>query len=293
MYKSIVLIGLGSLGGFVAENLSRMKGLETLILIDHDFVNSKNIGKSIYRSRDVGKLKIQALSSLINNDNLTVKGYPVEYIEGKNYLPEHDLIIDCRDEICSRGWEIDIRFYISYKTLVIDCEKYHKVSFKQTGKYAHLLTLSELAVAASIASQYIGAKILKEFLKKQIVFQAPIDLVQRQAKDAIDLYDNKPDMVLNQYKGDTLIRNLHETLPKLIQVNRTKDLTVIIGQEGCVGCNLQVINKNEITEYDDAVRTLSEIVSTTHPCREYYTIQVNDSNKDEVYIELLPDTGAA
>lgn len=293
MYKNIVLIGLGSLGGFIAENLSRIKGIETLILIDNDRVEPKNVGKSIYKRRDIGKLKIDALTSIIDNDDIFIKSYPMEYIEGKNYLPDHDLIIDCRDEICSRGGEIDVRFYISYKTLVIDCEKYHKVSFKQTGKYSHLLTLSELTVAASIASQYIGASILKEFMKNQIVFQAPIDLVQIQAEDAIDLYNNKPDIVLERFKGDNLIRNLFETLPKLIQVNRTKDLTVIIGQKGCIGCNLQVIKQNEITKYIDAVQTLSEIVNTIVPCKEFYTIKVNDSNLDDVYIELLPDTGAA
>ena len=293
MYKSIVIIGLGSLGGFFAENISKMKGLQTLILIDPDIIESKNIGNSIYKRNDIGKFKVNAIKSIINNNNIRINTFPIEYIEGKNYLPISDLIIDCRDEICSRGGEIDVRFYISYKTLVIDCEKYHKVEFKQPGKYAHLLSLSELSIAASIAAQYIDKDIMNDFMDRQIVFQAPIDLVKRQATKAITLFDNKPDIVFDNQKGDDIIRNLHENLPKLINVNRTKDLTVVVGQEGCVGGNIQTIRKNEIIEYNNAIKTLSEIVKSVVPLKEFYTIEVNDDNANEVYIELLPDTGAA
>ncbi len=208
-------------------------------------------------------------------------------------MPANDLIIDCRDEICSRGGEIDVRFYISYKTLVIDCEKYHKVGFKQTGRYAHLLSLSELSIAASIAAQYIDEEIMKDFIKRQIVFQASIELVKKQASKAIKLFDNKPDIVFDYHKGENIIRNLHENLPKLVNVNKTKDLTVVVGQEGCVGGNVQTIKRNEIVEYNNAVKTLADIVQSIVPLKEYYTIHINDVNQDEVYIELLPDTGAA
>jgi len=291
MYKSIVIIGLGSLGGFFVENISRMRGLQTLILIDPDIVELKNINKSIYKRNDVGKFKVDVIKNIINN-NIIVKTFPIEYIEGKSYLPSNDLIIDCRDEICNRGGEIDVRFYISYKTLVIDCEKYHKVNFKQTGRYAHLLSLSELSVASSIAAQYIEEDIMKDFIKRQIVFQASIDLVKQQASKAIKLFDNKPDIIFDYCKGDNIIRNLPENLPKLININKTNDLTVVVGQEGCIGGNVQIIRKNEVVEYNDAVKTLTEIVQSVVPLKEYYTIQIND-NQDEVYIELLPDTGAA
>lgn len=293
MYKSIVIIGLGSLGGFVAENVSRIKGLQTLILIDPDIVEYKNIEKSIYKRSDIGQFKVNAIKKIIDNSQLDVKTFPIEYIEGKIYMPANDLIIDCRDEICNRDGEIDVRFYISYRTLVIDCEKHHKVKFIQTGKYSQRLSSIELSTAASIASQYVNDDILKEFIKKQLVYQAPIDLVKQQANKAIELYENRPDIVLDYYQGQDKIRNLHENLSNLIDINKTKDLTVIVGQEGCVGSHIQLIRKNEIDQYNDAVRTLSEIVLNIVPQKEYYTIQLNDNNKDEVYIELLPDTGAA
>ena len=293
MYKSIVIIGLGSLGGFVAENVSRIKGLQTLILIDPDIVEYKNIEKSIYKRSDIGQFKVNAIKKIIDNSQLDVKTFPIEYIEGKIYMPANDLIIDCRDEICNRDGEIDVRFYISYRTLVIDCEKHHKVKFIQTGKYSQRLSSIELSTAASIASQYVNDDILKEFIKKQLVYQAPIDLVKQQANKAIELYENRPDIVLDYYQGQDKIRNLHENLSNLIDINKTKDLTVIVGQEGCVGSHIQLIRKNEIDQYNDAVRTLSEIVLNIVPQKEYYTIQLNDNNKDELYIELLPDTGAA
>jgi len=134
---------------------------------------------------------------------------------------------------------------------------------------------------------------MKDFIKRQLVFQAEIDLVKRQASKAIKLFDNKPDIVLDYQKGDNIIRNLHETLPQITNLNKTKALTVVVGQEGCIGGNIQVIRKNEIDQYNNAVKTLTEIVQSVVPLKEFYTIQVNDNNENEVFIELLPDTGAA
>jgi hypothetical protein len=293
MYKSIVIIGLGSLGGFFAENVSKLKGLQTLILIDPDIIELKNIGKSIYKRRDIGRFKVDVIKEIIDNENLEIISHPIEYIEGKIYLPDNDLIVDCRDEICSREGEIDVRFYISYKTLMIDCAKYHKVESKTSGKYGHLLTLSQLSWAGHMAAEYIDETILKDYIKRQAIFQIRIDIVRREAKKAIKLHDAVPDIVYDFHKGDYRIRNLSMNLPKLTEINKTKELKVIIGQEDCVACNIQIIGKNEIVNYNDAVKTLTEIVQSIVPLKEHYTIKVNDDNLDEVYIELLPDTGAA
>ncbi len=295
MYKSIAIIGLGSLGGFFVESIAKSEGLHSLILIDPDLVEEKNIRRSVYRKKDIGKFKVDALKDIIEDriDNLSIKVFPIGYIEGKIYMPEVDLVIDCRDEIISRRGEIDIRLYISYKTLVMDCQKLRNFAHPHTGKYAKLLSMSDLSFAATKAARYIQSKELKECIKNQSIYQFSINSCAIEVSSEIELYNNRPDMIVEPFLGDEKIRNLHVNLPKIIEVNKTKDLTVVVGQEDCIGENIQKIKKNEINEYSSAVKVLSDLVQNIIPASEFYTMLVNDINPDNVYIELLPETGAA
>ena len=43
VYRSVTVIGVGTLGGFVAEAISNLEGLEKLVVVDHDIVEVKNL----------------------------------------------------------------------------------------------------------------------------------------------------------------------------------------------------------------------------------------------------------
>ena len=62
--SKIHIIGCGSVGSTVAENLVRC-GLKNLVLWDFDKVEPHNITNQIYRSKDVGKLKVEALKDIL------------------------------------------------------------------------------------------------------------------------------------------------------------------------------------------------------------------------------------
>lgn len=294
MYKDIVIIGLGSLGGFFAENISRMKGLQSLMLIDPDIVEMKNVGKSIYRRRDIGRYKVHALKEIIEytNDSLNITAHPIEYHENKMCLPYKELIIDCRDIICSRNGEIDIRMYISFRTLIIDCKRYFKVSSERPGRYIQYLNMGELSAAASIAFQIINSDKIDELIKKRMIYQVSMDHHSVEISKSIKKFENRPDIIMDCFNGDEKIRNLHETLPLLVESNKVKDLTVIIGQENCIGDRIRTIKRNELVELSSAVKVLSEIINSIPIQSEYYTIVINKEKK-EWFIELLPETGAA
>lgn len=294
MYKDIVIIGLGSLGGFFAENVSRMKGLQYLMLIDPDIVEMKNVGKSIYRRKDIGKKKVDALKEIIenNNDSLNIVAHPIEYHENKVCLPYSDLIVDCRDIICSRSGEIDIRMYISFRTLVLDCKRIFKVSNQRNGRYIQYLNMGELSAAASIAFQIINSGRADDLINKQMIHQISMDYHSTVINNAVQVYENRPDIVMDHFNGDERIRNLHEMLPMIIESNKVKDLTVIVGQQNCIGDKIKKINRYEMEEYHKVVGTLTEIIQTLPFQSEYYTVVIN-KDKDEWFIELLPETGAA
>jgi len=294
MYKSIVVIGLGSLGGFFAENISRMAGLQSLILIDPDIVETKNISRSIYRKSDVGKFKVEALKNIIkyNNEELQIKTHPIEYIDNKIQTPTADLVVDCRDIICSRDSSIDIRLYISFNMLVVDSKKNLKVNKQLPGRYVHKLNNLELATASIIATQMIYSGTIKELIKKQIIHQTPINFQNKEILKSIQEYNNKPDMVIDYCKGDEKIKNLYECLPSIVNANMTKDLTVIVGQDK-EGEVVQKFKKYEITTFNNAATKLNELIQTLNLNYESYTVRLNQMEIDEVYIELLPETGGA
>jgi hypothetical protein len=294
MYKDIVIIGLGSLGGFFAESVSRMKGLQNLMLIDPDIVEMKNVGKSIYRRNDVGEKKVFALKRIIenNNDSLNIICHPIEYHENKMCLPYSDLTVDCRDIICNRNGDIDIRMYISFRTLVMDCKRNFRVITQRPGRYIQYLNMGELSVAASTAFHIINSGKVNDLIKNQMIHQISMDYQASEISKAIKLYNERPDMIIDSFSGDERIRNLHEMLPMIIDSNKSKDLTVIVGQENCIGDKIKKIKKCEMIELSSAVKVLSEIIQSLPLHSEYYTIVIN-KEKNEWFIELLPETGAA
>ena len=74
------IIGCGSVGGNIAVDLVRL-GVTKLTLYDFDVVESHNLANQIYRQKDVGDSKVEALLSILTEIN-----------------PE----LDCRIE--SEGW---------------------------------------------------------------------------------------------------------------------------------------------------------------------------------------------
>ena len=64
--KSIILAGLGGIGSYVAFLLSRMKPAQ-LTLYDDDVVEAVNMAGQLYGSLDIGKYKVDAIASMLEN----------------------------------------------------------------------------------------------------------------------------------------------------------------------------------------------------------------------------------
>jgi hypothetical protein len=61
---SVTLIGAGGIGSPTALYLAKM-GVETLIMWDEDGVNAHNIPNTLYRKKDVGQFKVDALEKIL------------------------------------------------------------------------------------------------------------------------------------------------------------------------------------------------------------------------------------
>ena len=64
----IHIIGCGSVGATIAENLARL-GLKNFTLWDFDVVESHNIANQIFRQQDIGKAKVLALVDILEEIN--------------------------------------------------------------------------------------------------------------------------------------------------------------------------------------------------------------------------------
>lgn len=102
--ERIHVIGCGAIGSTVAENLVRF-GLTKITLYDFDYVEPHNIANQMYRQKDIGKQKVEALAEILseinpevkNNLKLADKGYVDQKLSGYVFLCVDN--IDLRREI--------------------------------------------------------------------------------------------------------------------------------------------------------------------------------------------------
>lgn len=109
---SVLIIGVGGVGGYVAESLARC-GINNIILVDYDIVDITNINRQIIALHStIGKKKIEVLKERILdiNPNCNVKTRDIFYNEDNKdiiFQDEIDYVFDCCDSIKSK--EILIR----------------------------------------------------------------------------------------------------------------------------------------------------------------------------------------
>lgn len=60
------IIGCGSVGSTVAESMCRM-GIKNFVLWDFDVVNPHNLANQLFRAKDIGKLKVEALLDILKD----------------------------------------------------------------------------------------------------------------------------------------------------------------------------------------------------------------------------------
>lgn len=124
------IIGCGSVGSTVAENLSRM-GVTKFALYDFDTVEEKNIVNQMFTSADVGELKVNALKEMLIKINPEIEeqievyteGYTDQPLDGYVFLAVDD--IDLRRKICEDNrYNGSIRAVFDFRTRLEDAMHY-------------------------------------------------------------------------------------------------------------------------------------------------------------------------
>ena len=135
--KTILVLGLGGVGGYVVESLAR-SGIGHLILVDYDIVDITNINRQIIALHStIGKKKTECFKKRISdiNPNCIVDTYDIFYSEENKdiiFSNHLDYIIDCCDSLESK--KILIMEAYKRNVPIISCmgtgNKFHPELFK-------------------------------------------------------------------------------------------------------------------------------------------------------------------
>lgn len=305
MFGSVAVIGLGTLGGFLCKHISDLDSVKELIIIDDDIVEGKNTFKSIYTSSQVGEYKVDALGQLLNND-VTVTKIIRKYVEGKTSIPFCDLVIDCRDVVCNRESEIDVRFFISGRTLIADCRKQVKIECEYKGSYSIPLTKNEINRAAFYAAQLIDSSQMIKMIREKLVQRIDLNLLPSVMDKAITTsMENRMDLVYENPKLTKRIQYIENNIKPILTLNKENDIDVYVGEKQTPNILQRLfkkkleVDKNKyltipaksLCSSMDVMRKLSDIVKA-QPGVSNYIVTVRSEN-GKTFVELLEETGAA
>lgn len=117
--KKILILGVGALGSWIAEFLSR-QGYSNLTLLDMDRVENKNLGSQNFSKKDTGRMKASCIKNKIL---LNFESLKIDIIEKKlttdnanKIIRDFELVIDVFDNLESRSIVKNV-----CKELKIDC----------------------------------------------------------------------------------------------------------------------------------------------------------------------------
>ncbi len=108
--SAVGIAGCGGLGSNAAIALARA-GVGRLILADRDAVEESNLNRQSYFLSDVGKVKVEALASLVRAINpgvrLDVHRIEISPANTAELFAEADLLIEALDRAESKRWLIE------------------------------------------------------------------------------------------------------------------------------------------------------------------------------------------
>ena len=160
--SKIHIVGCGSVGSTVAENLAR-SGITNFTLWDFDIVEPHNIVNQMFTQRHLGMSKVEALKKILVDinpeieDRITIKpdGWNGKLMSGYIFLCVDS--IDLRREIVEKHYDSpNVKAMFDFRTLLKDAQHYAadwsnlkmKKDFLATMQFSHDEAAAETPVSA-------------------------------------------------------------------------------------------------------------------------------------------------
>jgi len=297
MFNNICIIGIGTLGGFVCKHLAEQEVVKEITVIDDDIVQSKNTYNSIYGTGMIGEYKVDCMERMLKNIIPIIK-MRQKYFEETTQIPKNiDLVIDCRDELYDRNGKIDVRLFISNRTLVFDCRKILIYSNKYKGEYSIQLTKDELNRAGFFAAQLISSGSVRDFIKNEIIHTLNLEILPKLAKESSEKSIAARTDLIYERPEKFNIHGLDRNLKSILEINRYQPIEVYIGEKNnfltknAPRTNFTVIPKNSLNTPIDLNGFFEKFLSENNITKNFIIIFKIENNNH--FIELLEETGAA
>lgn len=116
--KDIHILGCGAVGSTIAELLTRL-GVESISLYDFDTVGSHNIVNQMFKAKDEGRLKVDALEDILKeiNPDIVVRKFPKGWTET---TPLSGYVFICMDKMDACRGAIEANKYNTFIKAMYD-----------------------------------------------------------------------------------------------------------------------------------------------------------------------------
>jgi len=287
----ILVIGLGTIGGFFSTLISEFDELTNISIIDYDKVEPKNLLNTVFRRKHVGMYKVDAVEEIIKEttENITLSKYNEQFKEEEFDLTQFDYTVDCRDFTYNRE-NIDIRLYFSGRQLIVDCRKSTKYKSPMEGHYISTLTKNDVIGSVNAVTLLFRNKIIDKFIKDQVVWRYELDNSNMQACKYIDQRSQLPDILYESNymndKGEDSLINLHENIQPILDMNRSNDIKLFVGPKEYPTI-IKDFPTGSLSSFSDVITSLVNAINLPF-CYNYYIVSSGNN-----FVELIPETGAA
>lgn len=158
----IHIVGCGSVGSTIAENLARC-GVKNFVLWDFDKVEGHNIVNQMFRQQDIGRLKVDALKDILTDINPEIADSVVLKPDGWKGRLMSGYIFLCVDDITLRKTIVEkhmdspfVKAVFDVRTMLTGAQHYaaswdsykSKQILLQSMQFSHEDAMSETPVSA-------------------------------------------------------------------------------------------------------------------------------------------------
>ena len=125
-YDTIIIVGVGGVGNWMALNAALCGKFNKLVLIDDDIVSMSNLNRTIFRFCDVGEYKVDAIKNQIlerrayanvvtyidrTSEKFVSKLIETQFDGDNSYYHSNIVIVDCRDDIYDDLYRLNCKLY--------------------------------------------------------------------------------------------------------------------------------------------------------------------------------------
>lgn len=197
--KKVCVLGLGGLGGYIVEMLSRI-GVGSLTLVDGDVFDETNLNRQLFSSmNNLGSSKALEAEKRVKEINPLTKVIPVyEFVDSSNamkIIANHDVIVDALDSI-------DLRKYIAKVCTELNLPLVHGAI---AGWYGQVATIYPNDTTLDI----LYPKDIKRGIEKELGNPSftPALVASIQVSEVIKLLLNRGDLLRNSFMMIDLYTN--------------------------------------------------------------------------------------